>query len=229
MSHWETQLTFDQRGHQLSNINVWTPDSQWLAYDVRPSGASFTGLSIERVNVASGVVEVVYRAQHGANVGVVTVSPDSPARYAFIHGPEHPDSAWHYDFHHRRGVIVSEPDREFAITLDAMDITAPYTPGALRGGSHVHVFSPDGSRLSFTYNDHVMHQRDPALDLRNVGVAVPLQRVSPPKQHPREYDGSHYCVLVSETTSQPQPGSDQINRAYEENWVGSNGYLKADG
>ncbi|MGP2728312.1 DUF3748 domain-containing protein, partial [Serratia marcescens] len=150
MSHREKQLTFDPRGHQLTNINVWTPDSQWLAYDVRPRGASFTGLSIERVNVASGAVEVVYRAQHGAHVGVVTVSPDAPARYAFIHGPEHPDSAWQYDFHHRRGVIVSEPDRELAITLDALDITAPYTPGALRGGSHVHVFSPDGSRLSFT-------------------------------------------------------------------------------
>lgn len=228
MSHREKQLTFDPRGHQLTNINVWTPDSQWLAYDVRPRGASFTGLSIERVNVASGAVEVVYRAQHGAHVGVVTVSPDAPARYAFIHGPEHPDSAWQYDFHHRRGVIVSEPDRELAITLDALDITAPYTPGALRGGSHVR-FQSDGSRLSFTYNDHVMHERDPARDLRNVGVAVPLHGVNPPKQHPREYDGSHYCVLVSETVPQPQPGSDQINRAYEEGWIGREGYRKADG
>ena len=60
--------------------------------------------------------------------------------------------------------------------LDAMDITAPYTPGALRGGSHVHVFSPNGERVSFNYNDHVMHELDPALDLRNVGVAAPLAR-----------------------------------------------------
>ncbi|HFK7186787.1 DUF3748 domain-containing protein [Serratia odorifera] len=229
MSHRETQLTFEQRSHQLTNINVWTPCSQWLAYDVRPSGASFTGLTIERVNVTSGETQVIYRAQHGAHVGVVTVSPDAPARYAFIHGPEYPDSHWHYDFHHRRGVIVSEPDRQLAITLDALDITAPYTPGALRGGSHVHVFSPDGSRLSFTYNDHVMHQLDPALDLRNVGVALPLHGVNPPKQHPREYDGSHYCVLVSQTTPQPRVGSDDINRAYEEGWVGQNGYLKEDG
>lgn len=53
--------------------------------------------------------------------------------------------------------------------------------------------------------------------------------MNPPKQHPREYDGSHYCVLVSETTPQPQPGSDQITRAYEEGWIGGNGYLKPDG
>ncbi|CAM3520487.1 MULTISPECIES: DUF3748 domain-containing protein [Yersinia] len=229
MSHQEKQLTFDPRGHQLTNINVWTADSQWLVYDVRPNGASFTGLTIERINCNTGVIEVIYRAQHGAHVGVVTVSPDNPSRYVFIHGPEHPDSQWHYDFHHRRGVIVSEPDRELAITLDAMDITAPYTPGALRGGTHVHVFSPDGSRLSFTYNDHVLHERDPALDLRNVGVAVPLHGVNPPKHHPREYDGSHFCVLVSRTTSMPRPGSDEINRAYEEGWIGKQGYLKADG
>lgn len=225
----ERQLTFAERSHQLTNINAWTADSEWLVYDVRPDGASFTGLTIERVNLLSGAVEVIYRAQQGAHVGVVTVSPDLPARYAFIHGPEYPDSQWRYDFHHRRGVIVSEPDRELAVTLDAMDITPPFTPGALRGGSHVHVFSPDGSRLSFTYNDHVLHERDIALDLRNVGVAIPLHGVNPPKQHPREYDGSHFCVLVSRTTPVPQPGSDEINRAYEEGWVGVSGYRRSDG
>ncbi|OVZ93734.1 biopolymer transporter Tol [Yersinia frederiksenii] len=221
----QQQLTFAPRGHQLTNINVWTPDSQWLAYDVRPNGSTFSGLTIERVNCITREIEVIYRAQHGAHVGVVTVSPDEPARYVFIHGPEHPDSHWHYDFHHRRGVIVTEPDRELAVTLDAMDISAPYTAGALRGGSHVHVFSPDGSRLSFTYNDHVLHERD----CRNVGVAVPLHGVNPPKQHPREYDGSHFCVLVTRTTPTPQAGSDQINRAYEEGWVGTQGYVTADG
>lgn len=225
----EQQLTFAPRGHQLTNINVWTADSQWLVYDVRPNGGTFSGLTIERVNCVTRHIEVIYRAQHGAHVGVVTVSPDLPARYVFIHGPEHPDSYWHYDFHHRRGVIVAEPDRELAVTLDALDITATYTPGALRGGTHVHVFSPDGSRLSFTYNDHVLHELDPALDCRNVGIALPLHGVNPPKHHPREYDGSHFCVLISRTTPTPQAGSDQINRAYEEGWIGTQGYLKADG
>ena len=225
----EKQLTFDARGHQLTNINVWTPDSQWLVYDVRPHGGSFSGSTIERVNVETGETEVLYQAKDGAHVGVVTVSPDLPVRYAFIHGPENPDASWQYDFHHRRGVIVTEPAREKAITLDAMDITAPFTAGALRGGTHVHVFSPDGSRLSFTYNDHVLHERDPALDLRNVGVAISGYPVIPPKHHPREYDGSHFSMLVSETTPCPHPGSDEINRAYEEGWIGREGYLKPDG
>ncbi len=220
------QLTFAPHHHQLTNINSWTPDSQWLAFDVRPSGTSFTGETIERVNVFTGAVEVIYRASQGAHVGVVTVDPQLPERYAFIHGPENPDENWHYDFHRRRGVIVEAGQ---AATLDALDITAPFTPGALRGGTHVHVWSPDGSRLSFTYNDGVLHELDPQLDLRNIGVALPCGPVSVPKHHPREYDGSHFCVLVSKTTLAPEPGSDEINRAYEEGWVGKQGYMTSEG
>lgn len=219
------QLTFASRHHQLTNINAWTPDSRWLAFDVRPSGASFTGETIEQVNVETGEVAVIYRATQGAHVGVVTVNPQK-AQYVFIHGPENPDDAWRYDFHHRRGVVVENGQ---ATNLDAMDITPPFTPGALRGGSHVHVFSPDGAWLSFTYNDHVLHERDPKLDLRNVGVALPFGPVTPGFQHPREYAGSRWCALVSRTTPAPRPGSDEINRAYEEGWVGHHGYLKADG
>ncbi|MBJ8877146.1 DUF3748 domain-containing protein [Citrobacter koseri] len=210
------QITFASRHHQLTNTNTWTADSQWLVFDVRPSGASFTGETIERVNVRTGEIEVIYRATQGAHVGVVTVHPQDD-RYVFIHGPENPDETWRYDFHHRRGVIAAQ---NRVTNLDAMDITVPYTPGALRGGSHVHVFSPNGERVSFTYNDHVLRERDPALDLRNVGVAVPYGPVTVAVQHPREYSGSHWCVLVSQTTPAPRPGSDDINRAYEEGWVG---------
>lgn len=221
----EKQLTFAPRDHQLTNINVWSADSQWLVYDLRPSQSSFTGQTIERVSL-SGEIEVLYRATDGAHVGVVTASQTLPQRYLCIHGPEHPEVQGHYDFHHRRGVMLHDG---VAQNLDACDITPPFTPGALRGGSHVHVFSPDSSRVSFTYNDQVMHQWDVREDLRNVGVAVPLRAVQSPKQQPREYDGSHFCVLVSQTTATPQPGSDEINRACEEGWVGTRGYRRTDG
>lgn len=211
------QITFAPRHHQLTNTRTWTADSQWLVFDVRPSGASFTGETIERVNVKSGDVEVIYRASQGAHVGVVTVHP-SAERYVFIHGPENPDAQWQYDFHHRRGVVAEQGNVQ---NLDAMDITPPFTPGALRGGSHVHVYSPNGDYVSFTYNDHVLHEHDPALDLRNVGVATPFGPVVPAGHHPREYSGSHWSVLISQTTAMPRPGSDEINRAYEEGWVGN--------
>ncbi|HEY2451523.1 MAG TPA: DUF3748 domain-containing protein [Scandinavium sp.] len=211
------QITFASRHHQLTNTQTWTSDSQWLVFDVRPSGASFTGETIERVNIRSGETDVIYRATDGAHVGVVTVHPQED-RYVFIHGPENPDASWQYDFHHRRGVVTHQGETH---NLDAMDITPPFTPGALRGGSHVHVYSPNGNFVSFTYNDHVLHEYNPALDLRNVGVAAPFGPVIPAGHHPREYGGSHWSVLVSQTTASPQAGSDDINRAYEEGWVGN--------
>ena len=44
--HAMKQVTFAPRNHQLTNTRTWTPDSQWLVFDVRPSGASFTGKTI---------------------------------------------------------------------------------------------------------------------------------------------------------------------------------------
>lgn len=228
MSYIEKQLTTAERHHQLTNINIWTPDSQWLVYDVRQDESQFTGETIERVNVETGECEILYEGQEGACVGVATVAPQEPTRYAFIRGPQHPDAQWSYAPYHRCGMILNGQTQQ-ADVLDALDITAPYTVGALRGGSHVHVFSPDGSRLSFTYNDYVMHQCDPALDLRNVAVALPMGLVTVERQHPREHDGSHFCQVISKTTSQPTPGSDEISRAYEEGWVGQTGYQRSDG
>lgn len=225
----EYQITTTPRNHQLTNSNIWTPDSQWLVYDVRPEGASFTGETIEKIHVKTKKITEIYRGTADAHVGVVTVSPQLPVRYAFIRGPQHPDTQWHYDFHHRQGVIVNDDAPGTAHNIDAFCITPPYQPGALRGGTHVHMFSPDGEWLSFTYNDHVLYERDPALDLRNVAVAVPLHPVTVTGHHPREYNGEFFCCVVSKTTPAPLPGSDDISRAYEEGWIGKDGYIKPDG
>ena len=32
------QVTFAPRNHQLTNTRTWTPDSQWLVFDVRLQG-----------------------------------------------------------------------------------------------------------------------------------------------------------------------------------------------
>ena len=225
----EYQITTIPRNHQLTNSNIWTPDSQWLVYDVRPEGASFTGETIEKIHVKTKKITEIYRGMAGAHVGVVTVSPEIPVRYAFIRGPQHPETVWHYDFHHRQGVIVNDDAPGAAHNIDAFCITPPYQAGALRGGTHVHMFSPDGEWLSFTYNDHVLHERDPALDLRNVAVAVPLHPVTVAGHHPREYNGEFFCCVVSKTTPAPLPGSDEISRAYEEGWIGREGYIRPDG
>src|SRR5207249_675058 len=100
------------------------------------------GCSIEMVNVQTGEVRELYRATNGAHCGVATFHPRQN-KVVFILGPEHPTPDWQYGPFHRQGVIVLV-DRgtaaRRALNLDARDLTPPFTPGALRGGSHVHVW-----------------------------------------------------------------------------------------
>jgi hypothetical protein len=49
------------------------------------------------------------------------------------------------------------------------------------------------------------------------------------RDHPRNYDGSHFSVLVTRTVDDPRPGSDEIDRAYSDAWVGVDGYRRPDG
>ena len=230
----EMQLTNAAHGHILTNLGVWTADGEWIVYDVRsdPAGSVFDGQRIERVHVRNGTVETLFASTEGACCGVVTASPTDD-RVVFIHGPENPTSDWSYAACHRRGVIVHPESRGSGETLDARDLTVPFTPGALRGGSHVHTFSGDGQWVAFTYEDHVLAELsdDDGVDRnqRSIGVSVPAGPVAVDRLHPRNHDGSHFTVLVATTANSPRPGSDEINRACEDGWVGVDGYVKPDG
>lgn len=231
----ERQLTSQRYAHILTNFGVWSPDGKWIVYDTRSErpGTNFDGDTIERINVETREVQVLYRSTNGAHCGVVTCSPVEP-KVVFILGPEHPTPDWQYGMYHRQGVLVNMNRPQAAINLDARDLTPPFTPGALRGGSHVHVFSADGQWVSYTYEDHVLAQFSEEnaaheMNLRNVGISVPVKRVVVSKDHPRNQDGEYFSVLVAETTAQPKPGSDEIRRAIEDAWIGRNGYMKPDG
>lgn len=230
----ERQLTFAAYGHILTNCNVWSPDGKWIAYDVRsdPAGSKFDGDRIEAVNVDTGEVQLLYRSIDGAHCGVVTWHPTEP-KVVFILGPEKPTADYQYGPSRRRGVIVDQHRPGVATPLDARHLTPPFTPGALRGGSHVHIFSPDGQLVSFTYDDDVLSRftepsPDHDVNQRNVAVGVP-RTVQVKRDNPRNQDGAFYCVLATRTTSFPQPGSDDITRAYEDAWIGIDGYTRADG
>ena len=222
----ERQITHGPGGRILTNINVWSPDSQWLVYDTRSDalGDVFDGTRIETVHVETGEVRCLYEAKRGANCGVATFHPQRD-HVAFILGPEDPTPDWEYGPSHRQGVTVDVARPGVAVNLDARDLTPPFTPGALRGGSHVHVFSPDGAWVSFTYDDALL----PGAGRRSVGVGAPCGPVRVPRSHPRSHDGAYFCVLVTRTTAHPRPGSDEIRRAFEDAWIGTNGYVRADG
>ena len=225
----ERQLTHAPHGHVLTNTNVWSPDGRWIVYDVRAVETVFDGTRIEQVNVETGAVQALYESKNGAACGVVTYHPREP-RVVFIHGPESPTADWNYGFSRRRGAIVDVRTPGVARPLDAMNYAPPFTAGALRGGSHVHVFSPDGAWVSFTYEDELLARlgaatgdgRDRDFSQRNIGVAVPLPAgggVRVARSHPRNHDGDYFSVLVTRTVNRPKPGSDEINRAFEEGWI----------
>ncbi len=230
----ERQVTSAAQGHVLTNINAWSPDGEWLVYDVR-TGDAFNGRYIEQVNVRTGAVQRLYESVSGAYCGVVTYSPVD-SRVVFIHGPENPTSDWTYHFTRRRGAVVDAQHPGVSRPLDAMNYAPPFVAGALRGGSHVHVFSPDGLWVSYTYEDEVLARLDananaPAHEpnQRNIGVSVPAGPVRVANTHPRSHDGDWFSVLVSRTVATPRPGSDEISKAFEEGWVGKAGYLRSDG
>jgi len=230
----QRQITTAPHGHLLTNAGVWTPDGAWICYDIRsdPAGATFDGTRIERVEVATGRVEVLYESVEGACCGVVTVSPVAD-RVVFILGPERPTADWSYGPARRRGVIVRCGAPGTVEPLDARDLVPPFTPGALRGGTHVHQFSPDGRLVSFTYEDALLdmaagaygHQRN----LRAVGVSVCGRPVSVPRSHPRNHNGGAWSVLVTDLDDEPACGSDAISHACEEAWIGTAGYRRPDG
>ena len=231
----QRQVTHARTGHILTNTGVWSPDSQWLVYDTRsdPAGAQFDGERIEMVNLESREVRTLFAASHGAHCGAATFHPRLE-KVAFILGPEHPSRDWQYNAWHRQGVIVEVSQPGKAANLDARNLVPPFTPGALRGGTHLHVWDAAGQWVSFTYEDHLLSRftNETAkhdMNLRNVGVSLPGPPVRVPRRHPRNQDGACFSVLVTRTTAHPEPGSDQISRACEEGWVGTNGYARPDG
>lgn len=238
----ERQLTSAPHGHILTNTACWSADGQWLVYDTRSdaAGSQFDGRWIERVHVKTGRVQRLYESQHGACCGVVTCCPVSE-RVLFILGPERPTPDWQYSAYHRRGVLL-QPGEDVPRAVDAMCYAEPFVEGALRGGSHVHTFDGLGQCVAFTYEDHVLatHPKQMVLEKstptsqhiernqRNVGISVPCGEVDVPPTHARNHSGSHFSVLLTRTWDEPEPGSDQIDRAYEDAWVGQHGYSGSD-
>lgn len=230
----ERQITHAPHGHILANAGCWSPDGKYLVYDVRSDaeGSVFDGTRIERVEVETGAVEVLFESENGACCGVPTHCPVT-GRVVFILGPEKPAPEWSYAPNKRRGVVL-DPSTGRVFNLDARDLAPPFTPGALRGGTHLHTFSPDGQLVLFTYQDAVLERferetPEQEIDLRNIGVSLLNTPVRVGRGHPRNHDGEAYSVLLTRTHAKPRPGSGEISRACEEAWIGVDGFVRADG
>lgn len=219
----EIRLTDAPQGHTLANRGCWAADGRSILYDRRDDETRFDSPTIDRVWIDSGRSETVYRAAAGVHCGV-PICGGRDDRFVFIRQDDPPVDQWPYCAWHRRGEIGRLSDPCVSEILDARDLVAPYTPGALRGGTHLHTFHPTAPLLVSTYEDHVLATADPGTaEANRRGLAVHLlgRPVSVPKTHPRNHDGISFSVCVTELTDRPEPGSEQIAMAAGEAWLGN--------
>jgi hypothetical protein len=247
----QRRLTDRPQGHILANRGCWSADGRWLHFDSRADETRFDSPSIDRVAVDSGSIETVHRPADGARCGVPICSP-TDQRVVFIRQDTPATDDWPYCAWHRHGAIAT-PGKPAAVeSLDARDLVAPFTPGALRGGTHLHTFHPNGKLLVSTYEDHVLATalagtaeagtaeagtaeagtaEAGTAEANRRGLAVHLlsHPVTVPKGHPRNRDGIAFTCFVTELTDRPKAGSDQIAMATGESWVGETSQIACQG
>lgn len=237
MHFTESQLTKDKYGHFLNSTQVFSPDDKWIVYDTRnDDGGIGVTAKIEMVNVETGEIKPLYKTENqtkfGPGVGAATFSPVGDT-VLFIHGIRNADENKPYGFTRRTAVAIDVKNAGVPIFMDARNINAPFTPGALRGGTHAYTWSGDGQWICFTYNDYVIeqiHKTDSSInDLRTIAVMAP-GKVTVNADTTRENNsGEKFSVVVAEVKDKPTPGSDEIDKAYDEGWVGKKGYKKSNG
>ncbi len=237
MNFQEKQLTNQEMGHLLNPTQCFSPDGNWLAYDTRNDGRKIGSTkSIEMVNVNTGVIKEMYQTTnqtaYGPGVGAVSFSPVKD-RVIFIHGVRNSNKDRPYDFTRRTGVAIDIENLQQPIFMDARDVNAPFTVGALRGGSHAHGWSADGEALSYTYNDDViakLSKTNPNIkDLRTVGIMFPGEVKVDDDDSLENNSGEMFSVIIADVTESPKFNTDEIDKAFDECWIGNDGYLKSDG
>lgn len=234
----EVQVTTAPAGHFLNQRQAFSPDDEYLVFDNRNDDSKIGGNGrIQLVHIASKQVETVYEIPNqsffGPGAGAVSFHP-SKKEIVFIHGLNSASERIPYGFTRRIAMQVNLENENQFVRLEARDVVAPYTKGALRGGSHAYSYSSDGQMLSFTYNDAILAEEsvtNPEVrDLRTVGAFLLDRQVAILGESNEEnFDGNGFAFLLAGVSVDPRPGSDEISKAYEECWVGDTGYSKLDG
>ncbi|MDR3714310.1 MAG: DUF3748 domain-containing protein [Puia sp.] len=238
MDYKEIRLTNDPAGHCLNSTQCFSRDDQWIVYDSRnEDGGIISAGEIAMVNTRDGRIVSLYKTLNqgpfGPGVGAASFSPVTD-RVLFIHGIRNAGETRPYSFTRRTGVAIDTRSPFKPVFMDARSIDPPYLPGVLRGGTHAHSWSGDGQWISFTYNDYLLEQLEkagePVRDLRTIGVMAPGKRVIVKEDAGLENNsGELFALLIANVTENPVPGTDEIEKAFDECWVGKNGYRRADG
>ncbi|MET0464765.1 MAG: DUF3748 domain-containing protein [Chitinophagaceae bacterium] len=236
MKFEEIQLTADSNGHCLNSTQCFSADGQWIVYDGRNDDTQIgSTAAISMVHTASGAIRQLYhttdQTEFGPGVGAATFSPVAD-RVLFIHGIRNASEERPYSITRRTGVAIDINNPQMPVFMDARNIIPPFTNGALRGGTHAHTWTADGQWISFTYNDYLLEQAAKAnekiKDLRTIGIMVP-RPVIVPGNGMENNNGEMFSIPVAVVMEDPVNGSDEIEKAFDETWIGNRGYRKADG
>lgn len=230
----EMQLTHEPYNHSLDNNDNFSPDDQWLVYDTRTeNGGIRMGQSIEKVHTRTREIVRIYSAPDatdtGPGLGAVSYHP-TRNQVVFIHGLLSHTEERPYDLWRRFGMVIDEDDPKRSGILDARDVEAPFTAGALRGGTHRHEFSGDGRWIGYTYNDALMADKGQEFNLRTIGVTKLNDSIMiHGATDGANFHGAGISALVVRVTPNPRPGSDEISHAARDSWIGTHGYQKPGG
>ena len=235
----EIQVTSDNsKNHDMDNNDNVSPDGKWLVYDTRTSTGGIGGCSsVERANIETGEIQVLFEIpdnqDFGPGAGAASYHP-TENKVIFIHGLPDCTEKNPYQQWRRTGVIINDSQPDMPVNMDARDVTFPYTPGALRGGTHRHEWSRDGNWVGYTYNDAIMKKLEDSTgikwNLRTIGVSNQKHRVVIDQDKAGEnVNGTWFSAVVVRVVPNPAPGSDEISNAASDSWVGSGGYKKPDG
>lgn len=228
------QVTFGQYGHTLNRRQAVSADGNWAIYDTRNDDTHIGRTdAIEMVHLDSGEVVRLYTTSnqsiHGPGVGAAAVDPAS-SRVIFIHGLESCDSQRPYSAARRFGAIVDfdAPDiyshAESRLSCPDPECTSQW--GVLHGGTHAHSWNHQGW-ISFTYNDAWLEsssQNNPKIrDQRSVGIMIPSAYETHPSIDCPDHEsfvGSYDAFLATKLSYHATHGSDEIEQATEECWLG---------
>ena len=220
----ERQLTRANFNCNLDNNVNFSPDGNWLVFDCRDDRGINGNSRLGKVNVKTGE-SILFYEQGPTVLGVGAASFLGSREVIAIHAIP----GLLYDFTVRGGMIIPVTPPGSGVGgptvrwLDSRDVTPPFTPGALRGGTHKHEPDATGQWIGFTYNDHIM--RSKGSDLRNVGVSRRGIKVAVDRDPKGEnFTGESFTILLTACVDDPRPGSDEYQRAEGDCWVGRNGY-----
>ncbi|MCY4779324.1 DUF3748 domain-containing protein [Sphingobacterium sp. UT-1RO-CII-1] len=214
----DENLTRSLEGHTLHHNNVFSKSGEWIVFDGRNDDTKIGETAvIGIVNAYTGEERLLYKVPnqtvYGPGVGAASFHPKED-KVIFIHGLPDADEHMPYAISRRTAKIVDLADLGTALDADARDIEYPYLPGSLRGGTHSHCWSPDGTMVSFTYNDEYVDR-----DIRMVGVMVKADSMLQVDKMGGNNDGAYYSAIVSDVKRNPLKGSDEISKAFDECWL----------